>query len=277
MQIGITALGYPLESIDLLLELNRPRIGIRQITELLETGNMTEVEANEKLSELGYTDDDIMYLIRYMQSIRYGSIAKTADYLLQLSIGQLEQMFKDDILTEEQFEQSLIHHAYQPEAAKLIVELWTYNKHISHRKDVAADIIAQFKLGEINITQAIDSLHNQGFSQGEVDRYQAEMIRGKAANSKLPSEAIILKLLKSKRIGYMMALNMLMANGYSEFWSAMMILGELNEQPEDASIRELIESTSGISLEGIPVPTEQAATRAIETGIPTYQAKPVTI
>jgi hypothetical protein len=254
MRLALDAQSIPQEAVDLLLQLQRPQLSIRYLTELLQTGGLTEKETTDYLRTQGYDDSTIALILKYIDARIYGRIAQTHDSMLQLSIGQLEQMYNDGVIDSDQYKEGLIHHAYTPEAADLLVHLKTTQIELSHRKEVATDIIDEFKLGFIDMDKAVSMLYDKGFSDGEVNKYQSQMTRAKMANSKLPSEAQLASLFKKGLISEGLYLKQLQALGYSTLWSALIYEETTGKVISDAATQTTIREVTGIDIEGNTAP-----------------------
>jgi hypothetical protein len=271
MRLALSSQSIPVEAVDLLMQLQRPQLSIRYVTELLETGGLTKEEATAYLYTQGYDETTTKLILKYIESKVYGHLAETTNSLFQLSIGQLEQMFTDKVIDAEQFKQGLIAHKYTPEASDLLVHLREVQNELVHRKEQASDIVAEFRLGLIDIDKAVSLLHNAGFSQGEVDKYQSEMVRAKALNSKLPNEGILNGLLKKGLIGEELYIKQLVTLGYSTLWASLIYELESGKAVEDAALRNTIREVTGIDEEGGDAPKSSASTVSKELGTPVDQ------
>jgi hypothetical protein len=258
LHLALTAQGLPIEAVDILLQLSRPQLPIREVLTLIETGNLSTQQASDYLARQGFDADTIDLMLKYAEVRIYGHVAETTNSMVQLSIEQLATMFADGVIDAEQYKQGLIAHKYTEEAAKLLVELKEVELELKNRKEVAAEIVAEYKLGNIDLTTAQSELHSAGFSQGEVNKYTLQMSRIKPTNPKLPSEADLFKMYKKQLIGRDLVISTLIRSGYSKLWAYLIFMNTTGEQVNDITVSTLIGEATGIN-QGVAVPTQETA------------------
>jgi hypothetical protein len=271
MRLALSAQSIPAEAIDLLVKLQRPQLSIRYVTELLQTGGLSKEQAMAYLSSQGYDQVTIELILKYIDARIYGKLAETTDSLLQLSIGQAGEMFNDYLIDRNTYKQILIEHKYTEEAAEMLTRLMETKLQLANRKELAADIVGEFKLGNYDLMTATSKLHDLGFTQGQVDKYESQMIRAKALNSKLPSEGQLTQLLKKGKINEGLFIKQMESLGYSTLWAALIYELESGKTVTDESIQNTITETTGIYPTGGNAPKANSKFVAIQEGTPKDQ------
>lgn len=210
---------YPTEVIDSFIAANRPLINFFYIPDMLAAGATDESSARELLIKYGFDQQAIDLTIKFAQFKQLGKASDSNAAFAQLSVGNLTTMLADNIIDKGQYQQGLIEHGYSEENASLLTELETTKLELASRKAALTSYADLVKAGTLTIQQALDTLNSQGYSQGEIAKFQVSLQSARAAKTKLPTEAQLDKMLTSNIIDQRVWSETMGLLGYSAAWT----------------------------------------------------------
>jgi hypothetical protein len=212
----------PPDMTDLLIAAEADLIQFRTIPSLLTEGILSEGEAITELKKHGYSDHDALLLIAGAKAKTQAKPKAAVPKTVELSASTADQAFRDGVISEDQYKEILKHHGYAD--ADIVITVAIANYHIEHvrKADISATLKAEIALGTKSLADALASLHQDGFTAAEIERFQTSIRRTKKVNAKLPSEANIVKMHKMGLLTDADLLAALDALGYAAPWDQRM-------------------------------------------------------
>lgn len=191
------------------------------IPDVVAAGVWSREQAIPQLMKLGFSEENATVLFDYGYSKSKAGKSTTAADLQKISLGNAKAMFEDGLVDQNGYEQILVDHGYSNEAAQLTVQLTAFQLAQTERKNQAALLLEEVKLGQMSKDQAESNLFNLGFSSGEVAKYLDKIEAAKILNRKLPSETQVKDAYKKGLVTGAQAVAQLELLGYDPDWSVI--------------------------------------------------------
>lgn len=214
---------YPTEVIDSFIAANRPLINFFYIPDMLAAGATDEAAARQLLAQYGFDQQAIDLTIKFAEFKQLGKASDSNAAFAQLSVANLTTMYADSIIDKAQYIQGLEEHGYSAENASLLAQLEYVKLDLANRKAGLANYMDLVKAGTLTLQQALDTLNSQGYSQGEIAKFQVSLQSDKAAHTKLPTEAQLDKMLISNIIDQRVWSETMGLLGYSAAWTERLL------------------------------------------------------
>lgn len=223
VQVVVEQNGYPPDMTDLLIESQSSLLMPRSIPGLVARGELAAAEGVTRLQEHGYSVADAQLLITdALAAAKAKPKAATSD-LTKLTIAELGDAYADGLLNQDQYETYLKSHGLAGEDLTLTVGLKTYAIQRATQKAAGDAIKAEVALGVLTVDQAVQQLHAQGFSQGEIDKLQASFKIEKRKAVKIPDLTLLTRMVKAQLISPTDYLAGVQALGYTAPWDQLIV------------------------------------------------------
>lgn len=220
---------------DELIQVQRPLIPFRTIPSLVAAGIVGEADARVMLEKHGFDSASVNYLMEYAQRSRKSASATTTAAAHGTSLAAARTLFNDGAITIDQYRELLVEHGLSTAAIDAEVQVAQITETISHRKQMATDIVNEYAVGSITKEDASQQLAQLGLTVAEQARYQRQMKTVKTAVSKIPSEGDLNHMMQTSVISqddYQAALE---AQGYSAKWAAAFRAWRTNTAPNQTA------------------------------------------
>lgn len=215
LKLAATALNVPEELHGKLAQVAGGTIQLWMIPDMLAQGLFTETEARDYLKFIGIEPKSVDVLIQY------GAIKKNAGKgpdllgLGKISDSAAKQMLEDGIIDKSEYNAILVAHGYSPQAASLMADLAEQQIDLLARKTYAQNLIQEYDLGAITLTELQAQLAAQGFTEREVQNYTAQAEAKALQKTKRLSNSDVKDFLKAGIFTEAEAEQTLIQNGWS--------------------------------------------------------------
>jgi hypothetical protein len=208
----------PQELWDDLIEVNRPLIQFRSLASYIKAGVMTMAQAQNILAAHGFSLENQNILLGYFEKVIGATKATAATAVHTLSIANARTLFLDGALTDKQYIALLEEHGYSADLAAAQAQVDALNAHAKQRKQELADMAAQVEAGVLSGDDAIAQLTKDGFTDAEINTWQAKVSKALKIGARHPSLSELDKFLKAQLITLDQYQTELQAQGWQEPW-----------------------------------------------------------
>ena len=219
LDVALKAHALPKELNDIAIGVNRELIPIWLVPELMSAGSLSEADTELMFRNLGLDENNVKILVEYGNAVKDKNKGHNAVKLHQLSIGNLEKMYKLGIIDDNKFVDGLIKHGYSQPDAQLILDLTRVSIALKERDEKADEIITEINIGELSRENGLDKLYSLGYSDGEVSKFIERLRKEKVKRYKIPSEAQLNLMLEQQIISGEEWLRAIESKGYSKKWA----------------------------------------------------------
>ncbi|NHZ86094.1 MAG: hypothetical protein GWP19_09455, partial [Planctomycetia bacterium] len=219
LDTALQAHAIPPELNDITIGVNRELIPIWLTPELMTAGMLSDEQTQAMFQKLGLDDENVNIMVEYGKAVKNSNKAKNAVKLHQLSIANLEKMYKIGVIDDDKFIAGMVKHGYSDTDSRLILDLTKVSIALKDRDEKANEIITEINIGELNKEQGLDKLYSLGYSDGEVSKFIGKLHKEKVKRYKLPTEAQLDKMLEARILSGDEWLSAMKAHGYSKKWS----------------------------------------------------------
>ena len=219
LDTALKAHAVPKELNDLAIEVNRELIPIWLIPAVMSGGQLTDEQTGSMFRKLGLDEENVTIMIEYGRIMKDNKQAHNAVKLHQLSVSNLQNLYKTGVIDDTKFIAGLVKHGYSSTDAELILDLTKVSEDIKAREEKVNEIIAEVNVHLITKQEGIDKLFALGFSDGEVAKFVTRLYKERVTRYKLPSEVQLNNMLKYSVISPEEWMEGMRAHGYSENWT----------------------------------------------------------
>lgn len=223
---SLAAVSLPVELHQNYIDLQRPLIPARSIGTMISHGILSETEARNVLRQRGFDDFSAQGIIDLAKSSTHPPKATQADTLHGLTQDAILKMYDAGSIEEPQAIELLVALGYTADAAQALVDLQRVHGDIAARAAEIELVLARAKAGVIDNAAALDELTSLHLTGTEQTKALARLTSMRAARTKIPSEAMLLKMHKHGLLSDVEAMQALELTGYSEAWAQLIIQTE---------------------------------------------------
>lgn len=216
-------LGYDENEAQLLLELWKTELTNRektltysQIKQLYLNNLIGREEAIKYLNELGYSPNDIEYILKLWD------LEKQKRHL-KLNLSVIHQAYRYNVISEQEAVQYLQQLGYSQQAIQLYIKIWNEEKKKEPKKPSASFILRLFSYGIITAQEAVNKLVELGYDVQTAQLYVELYERMKAKTGTKLTTSQILRAYKKGVIPEDLAYHLLLLKGYQD-WEAQILI-----------------------------------------------------
>ncbi|MDR5730666.1 MAG: hypothetical protein RB191_24920, partial [Terriglobia bacterium] len=144
--------------------------------------------------------------------------ATAANAIHTLSVANARELWSEQAITDQQYEQVLIAHGYDSTTAGLQLQADRVSAHIKAQKAELADLSAQVELGVMSLDDASAQLVRDGFTTPQVNRFQLTLVKKLAVAQKTPGIPDLTKFFKAGLITIDQYKTALIQLGWQDPW-----------------------------------------------------------
>jgi hypothetical protein len=208
----------PSELWDDILAVNEELPPVWLVPDIVASGVWTKEQAVPTLQKLGYSAENAEVLYNYGASKGKTTLSDTAAALQGLSLSATASLYADGTIDANTYQSILLAHGYGAEAATLTVELADLTNAAAKRKAAAEQAVTEVKLGVLDYDGMVSNLYAAGYTQAEVEQYALEARNALTAQTKLPTQAELTKMLAAGVIDLDTWKSTMQQLGYAPVW-----------------------------------------------------------